>query len=140
MKSLNSLEYGDNTGKRKGQGALEFLIVIGAAVFLFAILMIIVYNNVSEVNREKERRIIENIALSVQDEISLAVKSTDGYYREFSIPEKIGSQDYSINITGSRIYIETEKNAVSYLVKEAEGSIKKGLNLIKKENGRVYLN
>ena len=79
MKSLNSLEYGDNTGKKKGQGALEFLIVIGAAVFLFAILMIIVYNNVSEVNREKERRIIENIALSVQDEISLAVKSTDGY-------------------------------------------------------------
>lgn len=125
---------------KKGQGALEFLIVIGAAVFLFAILMIIVYNNVSEVNREKERRIIENIALSVQDEISLAVKSTDGYSREFNIPEKIGSQDYNINITGSRIYIETEKNAVSYPVKDAEGNIKKGLNLIKKENGQVYLN
>lgn len=126
--------------ERKSQGAIEFVIIFGAAMFFFTIFFLVIYSRVSETNQEKEAIIIKNLALSIQDEINLAIKSTNGYYREFSVPETISSQDYYINITDDMIYIKTEKNAVAYPVEEIQGNIKKDVNVIKKENGEVRLN
>jgi len=82
------------------------------------------------------------VALIVQDEINLALKSSEGYNREFKIPEKIINQDYDINLTGGLVYIitEDEKSAIALSIANVSGQIKKGYNLIKKENGIIYLN
>ena len=125
---------------KKSQGAIEFMIIIGAVLFFFVIFFTLINERVSQSERDKEMTEIKNLALSVQDEINLATKSTDGYNREFYVPQTINLNEYYINMTDSRIYIKTEGNAISYPIEKVEGQIKKGNNRIKKENGKVYLN
>src|SRR3989338_8502223 len=111
---------------KKSQTAIEFLILFAAALLFFALFFAIINERISEKNKEKEMILIKNLALSIQDEINLAARATNGYQREFSVAEKISSKDYYINITDDRIYIKTDKNAISYPVEKIEGSIKKG--------------
>ncbi len=121
----------------KSQSAAEFLILIGAVLLFFTLFLIVIYNKTYETSQEKETIIIKDIALDVQDEINLASKASNGYYREFTLREDL---DYSITLAGNSVYIKTEKNAVSYPIIEVQGSVKRGKNIIKKENDKVYLN
>lgn len=125
---------------RKSQGGIEFLIISGVVIFFFTIFFIAIQTNIEERNKENEKLIIKNLALGVQDEIALATKASDGYTREFSVPELISGKNYEIKITDNYIYIKTENNALALKVDDFIGEIKKGKNLIKKENGKVYLN
>ena len=97
----------------RSQAATEFLIVLGLAVFFFTIFFLVINQNVSEKYREKEEILVENLALNIQDEINLAFQSSDGYYRQFKIDETISGNPYCINITNNKIYIKTEKAAIS---------------------------
>jgi len=126
--------------RNKSQGGIEFLIVSGAVMFFFVIFFVAVQKNTEEKNKEKELLIVKNLALSVQDEISLASESTSGYERKFNIPEKISNQDYYISLVEGSIYIKTGRNALSLQVNEVTGQIRKKENIIKNENGKVYLN
>ena len=126
--------------KRKSQGAIEFLIIFGAMLFFFIIFFGIIQENISEKDKEKERIVAQSVALDVQDEINLAAESSEGYSREFSVPENIFGKEYSINVTQSRILIAYDKFSASYNSRNVTGELKKGVNKIKKENGTVYLN
>lgn len=125
---------------KKGQAAMEFLIVFGAMLFFFVIFFGIIQENISEKDQEKERIVAQSVALDVQDEINLAAESSEGYFRGFSIPENILGKEYQINVTQGRILISFDKFSASYNSRNVSGIIKKGLNEIKKENGTVYLN
>ena len=127
-------------GRHRGQGAMEFAIIFGFLLFFFIVFFAIIQANTAEKNKEKERIIIQNVALDVQDEINLAAQSSDGYYRNFSIPENIFGRDYDIIVFGDSVYANTSDFGVSYSVFEIQGNLKKGLNNIRKENGIVYLN
>ena len=124
----------------KSQAAVEFLIVLGFVLFFFVLFFIALNQNMSEKYREEEEIVVKNLALSIQDEINLASGATDGYSRQFKIDETLYGRTYYINIIDERIYIRTEKAAISLPVSNLTGNIKIGINVIKKENGRVYLN
>ena len=126
--------------KNKSQGGMEFLIISGAVLFLFVIFFVAIQTSTEGRNKEKELIIIQNLALSVQDEISLASESASGYQREFTIPQKISNQDYDITLVEGSVYIKTGRNALSLQVDEVIGQIKKGINIIKNEQGKIYLN
>ena len=83
---------------------------------------------------------MQNVALNIKDEINLASASSDGYFREFKIPDNILGKDYEVTINNNYVYASTNKGGFSYKVLEAEGQIKKGSNNITKQNGKVYLN
>ncbi len=124
----------------KSQSSIEFLIVTGIVFLVLTVFFVSVYVNVEEQNQKKEKIILTNIVLSVQDEINLASESSDGYVRKFKIPGNILGKDYSIIINNNSIYANTTHNALSLRTKEIEGQIKKGENIIRKENGKIYLN
>jgi uncharacterized protein (UPF0333 family) len=126
----------------KGQGALEFLILIGIVIFFLTIFFVAINQNMGDNQKEKRNLAIEDIAISVQDEINLASKSSDGYSREFKVPYNIEGKDYNITIVDDLVYVKTldDKEALSLPIMEISGQIIKGNNLIKKENGSVYLN
>ena len=126
--------------KRKAQSSIELIALISALIFFLTIFLGIIYDNISEKSKEKETIVVKNLALSILDEITLAAKSSNGYYRNFEVPETINSKSYEINITSERVYIKTSANAMSYPVQNITGKLKKGVNIIKKENGIVYLN
>lgn len=127
---------------KKAQSAIEFFILIFGALFIFLGLLYVVQVNIGEDVKERIDSEIKEVALTVQDEINLAFSSSNGYYREFNIPEKISNKEYEINITSGSVYLRTldEKFAISLPVLNMTGDIIKGTNKIRKENERVYLN
>jgi len=126
--------------KKNAQSAVEFMVILSAILFFFVTFFAIIQMNVEKKNLEKEKIIIQSIALDVQDEINIAAKSSEGYSREFKVPENIFGKNYEINISGNFIYVSLKELGISYKISEINGSIKKGFNLIRKENGTVYLN
>ncbi len=126
--------------KRRSQSGIEFLIILGLVLFSFTVFFIAIGTQTEEKGKEKENLLIKNLALGIQDEINIATEASDGYIREFSVPELILGRDYSIEIVDGSIYIKTTRNALSLKIKEVDGQIQKGRNIIKKQDGKVYLN
>jgi len=125
--------------KKKGQGTIEFVIIFGFILIFFTIFFGVIQKNISEKNKDKERILLQNIALDIKDEINLAAESSEGYSREFKVPENILGQNYDIEITDDVVYVSTENNGFAYKILGVVGSIKKGVNKITKQNGMVIL-
>jgi len=126
----------------KGQSALEFAILIGAVIFLFVLFVFGISSNITGKAIERRNIIVEDIAGSVRDEINLASVSSDGYYREFTLPGKALNQEYDMMIDGSVLYIELPDGGygLSIPVSNVIGQPAPGTNIIKKIDGVVYLN
>jgi uncharacterized protein YpmB len=127
---------------KRGQSTIEFVIIFGFILFFFVLFFAAIQKNIAEKNHEKDQKIVQNIALEVQNEISLAAESSEGYYREFSIPQNIMGKDYEISIEDNVVYARMgEKIAMAYNVPLINDcSLIKGANIIKKQGGVVYLN
>ena len=124
--------------KTKAQSGMEFMIISATVLLFFTLIFLSIQRNVSEKQKEQEIIVVENLALSVQEEISIALSASEGYSREFIVPEKIFGKDYEIQIVdNSTIYV---KSPITLSTGKINGDILKGINIIKKENGKVYLN
>ena len=128
--------------KKKSQSAIEFVVLVGFVLFFFFATYVIVQENTSKKQQDRQSLIVKETALAVQDEINLAFQSSEGYNRNFIIPEKVGNQEYSIEITEGMVYIRTDdgKNAMAFPVQNVTGQLVKGGNKIEKENGQIKLN
>ena len=131
-------------GKKIGraQSSIEFFILIVAAVFFFLSFSLLIQNNIANKNVESINVKVKDTALAVQDEINLAIGASDGYKRDFLVPDKILNKDYSISIVAGLVYVKTDddKFAISLPVGEVIGNIIKGSNFILKDKGQIYLN
>lgn len=127
---------------KKAQVAIEFIIIMGAIFFFMAIFFLAVQENLSEENQEKERLLVKEVALIVQDEINLALESINGYKRTFKIPERIRHLKYDINIIAGVVFIRTEggEHALALPVANVTGDLNITDNIIEKINGAIYLN
>lgn len=130
--------------KKNAQSTVEFVIIFAAVLFFFVAFFAVIQNNIQKKNFEKEIIMAQNIALDIQNEISLAAESSEGYYREFKVPTNILGKDYEVSIVDNRIYVKLgEKIGISYKVFELSnlsGSLVQGTNIIEKKQGEVYLN
>jgi len=130
------------TRSKLSQSAIEFLILTGFLLFSFTIFFLVIQGNMSDKLKERQALAVKNVAITVQDEINLAFQSSDGYYRQFKIPENINGAGYEINITEGLVYIKTYdgKYTTALPVKNVTGEVNKTDNIIKKEKGVIKLN
>src|SRR3989344_3747452 len=100
---------------KRSQTAIEFLILIALILFFFTTFFLAIGENISDKSRENINKIINEVAITVQDEISLATESGDGYSRNFRILFDINGLDYDISITDGYVYIKTDntKDAIA---------------------------
>jgi hypothetical protein len=128
--------------KKRGQSAIEFVILIGIALFFFVGFLIAIQGNIATRVTGDRDIIVQEIAAQVQDEITLAASSTDGYYREFNIPEKVVNIDYDITVDEGVVYVRTEngKHAIALPAERVVGNIVIGENFISRKDGVIYLN
>lgn len=127
---------------KKGQSAIEFIILVGAVFFFFIAFSFAIQGNIADKTKEKRDLIINDIGLTVQDEVNLASQSSDGYLREFKVPPNLLGYEYDISIVDGWVYVRTTngKHATAYPLAPVIGEIQKGTNRIRKESGQVYLN
>jgi hypothetical protein len=128
--------------QKKAQSSIEFIVLIGFVLFFFVIFMLIIEENMSLKRYQSQSSKIKELAVDVQDELNLALGASDGYQRNFFIPDQVAGLDYQINITEEMVYIRTDngKHAIALPVANATGDVRKGMNQIKKENGEIKLN
>jgi hypothetical protein len=122
------------------QSTIEFMILFSLLLFFFILILNILNDNISIKNEEKKRVLLQNVALSVRDEISFAAFSSNGYIRTFEIPSDIIGEDYLIYINENYLYYQMGDLISSYKIFKVTGDIQKGVNIIKKENETVFLN
>jgi len=127
---------------KKGQSSIEFLILVGALLFIFILFLGLFQQNISQKTIEQRNQEITELALTVKNEISLATEASDGYQRQFEIPKTLLGKDYDINVTQGSVYIRTKdgRNALALPVYNVTGEINKTTNNIRKVNGSIYLN
>jgi len=132
----------NNVNSKRSQSAIEFMILMGFLLFSFTVFFLIIQGNMADKLKEREGLSVKSIAITVQDEINLASEASDGYRREFKIPNNINGREYEINATEGVVYIRTldRKYAMAFPVQNITGEVKKGDNVIEKENGEVKLN
>jgi len=126
----------------KGQSAIEFVILIMAVLFLFAGLLYFIHGKIATTKAEAVTVAVNEISITVQDEINLDHSSANGYSRQFFLPPNLNGFDYTAQIIDRSVYVRTDngKNAVALPVLNVTGDILIGNNLIYKSEGIVYLN
>jgi len=127
---------------KKAQVGMEFIIILGALLFFVALFLLTIQGNMQNKIYRRENIMVKEIALTVQNEINLALQSMDGYTRNFSIPKKAGNLNYEINIISGAVYINAGagKHAMTFPVAEVTGNINITENTIKKIDGVIFLN
>ncbi|MCU0642178.1 MAG: hypothetical protein MUF61_01180 [archaeon] len=126
----------------RGQSAVEFMILVGAVlVFMVAFFGALEANRADKL-RESRENFLNDVALSVRDEVNLAYSASDGYEREFIVPNKAFGLEFNITFVGTSVYLRTidGKYALAQPINNVTGEIKTGSNIIRKNNGLVYLN
>src|SRR3989344_4450064 len=93
--------------ERHSQSAIEFMILVGFLLFSFTVFFVAIQWNMSDKLSERQALAVKNVAVTVQDEINLASQSSDGYYRQFKLPEEINGREYDIEIIGDIVYVRT---------------------------------
>ena len=124
----------------KGQGAVEFIILIGVLLLAFILIISALAVSTSRINSEKKDLIGEDLVGKVQKEVQLAHQVNLGYHREFLLPERLGGKDYEIIIDQNQVKVTIENDNYWRSLQPVQGEIQKGLNTIEKREDGVHIN
>src|SRR3989344_9466091 len=132
----------DNLKSERGQLSIEFIMIIGAAMFFFVALFAVFNSILSDRADTRTNEYFFEFAESIRQEIVLAHEASDGYERSFLLPETINKRYYDMEIEGSWIIMKSDDERVSLAlsVLNVTGDLQMGTNIIRNVNGEVFLN
>lgn len=128
------------TSQNKGQIAMEFVILIAVGMVTLLIFFGLNVNSRAQLTEERELAALKDLALAVRTELYTATTVSDGYYRVFTLPETIDSREYNITIVGNAIDFSGEYSSYSIEVPSFNGTLIKGNNVLRRNNGVLTLN
>ena len=128
---------------RKAEISIEFVVFIGILLVFFIFFFGIIGFKTADINESSLYTNAQNIANEIANEINIA-SGMEGYYREFSIPERLVSGDnYSVNINNDYRIVQLAwdgRGVVSNLMTDQiSGNITPGTNRIKNEGGLIII-
>lgn len=88
---------------KKSQVATEFMLMAGLAMIIVFALLAVGYKLIIDYSEEKTLNELMDLGYSLQNEFILAAQVEPGYQRTITLPERIGSNSYSVRITGSNL-------------------------------------
>ena len=127
---------------KRGQSAIEFMIISGVVIFMFLTYSFFIQSKIADKGFERRDLLTQEVANTIKDEINLALEATDGYSRTFNLANTILNADYNATIDGDLVYVRTldGKHAIAVPVANVTGQLIIGDNTIRKSNGVIYLN
>lgn len=130
------------TNNTKAQSAIEFTILVGFVMVFFAIFFLVIQESLNKKHEEKLLMEMQEVGLTIQNEINLATESMEGYQRVFTLPEKVYGEEYTLLIDEELVFVKTKdnKHQVSYPVQQTQGNITLQQNTIIKQNGIIIIN
>jgi len=99
--------------ENRGQTSLESLVSIVFAMFILVMVALLAAQKNNEGTDLKIKTDSKRIATSLADNINMIAEQGSGFYKYFSIPEKVyGDNDYNISINSSLLEIDSENYAM----------------------------
>lgn len=126
-----------NKSRKKSQSAMEFILMIGFVIFFFTIALLAVDSLILEQSANKEDLAVKSIATNIVNEISMAHSASEGYERNFNIPEEANLQ---VSLIDGFVQVKKGSRSTAYPVYPVIGNLQNRTNTIKKINNTVYLN
>jgi hypothetical protein len=132
----------------KAQTSMEFVILTGFMILAFLSFYMIIQAKLVEANRDNTDMAAKQIETIVINELKVAESVSDGYYRQFELPQKVNGMDYNISIisgvsTIPEIVTKYNGKERVYFVPQgyvdSTSSVGKGLNNISKINGVILI-
>jgi len=77
---------------------MEFVILTSFMLLAFLVFYIVIQSKMVEANRDSTDNAAKQIETIVVNELAVAESVTDGYYREFELPQSINGVDYNIQV------------------------------------------
>jgi hypothetical protein len=129
-----------NLFNKKSQSAFEFIMVLSFMLFFFILFYTAIQDNLADKIKERNSMVLKSFALGIKNEIDLAYSATNGYSREFTIPENLGGVIFNVTIISGIIYLKTDVSSLGIPAAPVDGNLLLGKNIIRKENNTIYLN
>ena len=130
-----------NKHGKKSQIAIEFMFLVGLAFMLSIIFVISTGTQIKGLNEEREYTLLKDMAFKLQNEVNIAARASEGYSRNFKLDEKLDSiVEYNASIQDSILTMVSKEQSYWVVIPHIEGQLQKGINIIKKQGGVVYLN
>ncbi len=128
--------------KNKGQGSIEFIIIVSAMFFIFLGMILVIQSRISSARNDKILNTLDEVSNIIITETSLAKSINGYYYREFFLPYSIKGVDYNISLSSDdEVNIRAiGSDYVVFLNYNVSGTIKKGNNSIIVKDGETYMN
>lgn len=124
---------------KKSQITIEFVVIIALGLVVCISFCSYVLSELRKDNSREKYESMQQIASLIQSEIKIASESVDGYNRIFTLPKKILSEDYFVDVRNNTwISINSGTDSLVFNVNEFYGGITKK-NHISKNNGMVRI-
>jgi hypothetical protein len=124
----------------RAQVSFEFFFVIAVVVIVTIVIGALSANKLTDLRGRQDDASCQDIAYAVRDEVAIAHSMASGYSREFRLPELIGAQNYSINISENLIMLTLGSREFVTSIQPVGGNVRKGLNTVSKTGESVVLN
>ncbi len=125
----------------KAQATIELLIYFVAALGLMVAITSVIIVNTNSRTTQIEQEGLRSVVDTLFDEVLLATQVSEGYARNFTLPEKISGKEYTVSIINESVIIaSTSRFESSKIIFQTEGQPLKGTNTIRKTNGTITLN
>jgi hypothetical protein len=128
----------------KSQASVEFLSFFTIFIMASGIYAFIYYSDNIELLRERGNYKVRSFVKDISTAINIAVIEGDGYISSFSLPERIESYTYSVEIDQSLVtlVLNRERNSTFFsniITENVTGNFDFGENVIKNIGGGIKI-
>ena len=126
--------------QKKSQISIEFFIFLGLAFLIALAFEIASLDQLNDFRIQKESEAVKDLALKLQKELLTAATVEEGYVRTFEIPNKLDNINYSLTTKNYTITVQSKNSLYIVSIPRAIGNVSKGINIINKTGGVIYIN
>ncbi len=124
----------------QSQIVAEFMAFLAIGFFLLVLSASFIGSQIKDISDDRDFSLIRDLGISIKAEIDIAANSISGYERNFTLAEDIEGIPYNITIAQNSLIVSTGNKELIFKIPNVQGSIKKGNNIIRNENGIANLN
>ena len=105
--------------KKKGQVAIEYILLIGFIMFSTVIIVFLIGTQILNVQNQNNEQTAKNIRDIIMQHVHLAEITGDGFKSTFSLVKNVEGLEYSLEISGSQsemLIVEFASHESSYYI------------------------
>ncbi len=87
---------------KKGQVTIEFVLIATFMLFVFGGVFLVLQTRMGDIRDAKNMQVLNQLGNVVSTEVEMAAQVGEGYERNFSIPQTLQGEPYTISIQGNR--------------------------------------